>query len=1315
MRVPRLAAFVAFAVLAAYFVPIQMNAQTATTSLRGVVSDPAGAVVAGATIVVSNPETGFSQTTTTDHEGSYQFLQLPPATYIITTTAAGFAPVKQEGVRLLVNVAGTLNVKLQVKGESIQVEVVGNAELVNTQDATLGHAFGREKIEALPFEGRDPVGILSLQPGVVFTGSSTKVDTAIDSRSGAVNGARSDQTNVTLDGVDNNDQLTGVAFTGAVRSTLDSLQEFRVTTANSNADEGRSSGAQVSLVTKSGTNKFHGSAYEYHRPTFGTANDWFNKQSQLASGLPNRPGKLIRNTFGATVGGPIVKNRVFFFGAYEGQRTRENVQVTRVVPSENLRAGTIQYLTCGSGVPTDCDNPTEVVSLTKEDLAGMDPNCSAPLPGFPQGTCPLGPGANSAVMEIFQQYPLPNSTAAGDGLNFGGFSFSAPSPKKQDTYILKFDFNVTKNGNHRAFVRGGLNNDHVSKNSGSDVTQTGDAGPEFPGLPQNITELRNSKSLIVSYNSLFRNNLINSFRYGFIRQGIETKGLKEQHFVQFRGLDNPLGFDTSTATIVPVHNFADDFTWVKGNHTLQFGVNYRRIDNQRTSNSTSFFTATTNVSWLDNAGIAQSGSSLDPGAFGFPDVSDSFTSSYDSPMAALAGLVTEVDANYNLTKTLSALPEGSSVPRHFRDNELEFYGQDSWRVTPNLTLTFGLRYTLLQPPYETTGTQVAPDVSLNEFFNRRGKAMLAGETYNPLVSFSLSGQANKGKPYWDWDYKNIAPRFAFAYSPNWSDGWLGKLTGGTGHTSIRGGYGMYFDHFGQGIVNTFDRNGSFGLTTAISNPAGVQSVDTSARFTDLFTIPTQSAACATPPCNLVAPPPSGSFPVTPPSTLDSGGFAITWGLDDKLKTPYSHVVDFSVQRELPKGFVVEASYVGRFAHRLLQEDDVAMPLNLVDPNSGMDYFTAATMLNKAAQAGVDIADLGPIPFWENVFPNAAGVLDTANFGCSPGASGFGGTPTATQAMYDMYACFVGNETTALFFADLPDLVNSGTCFPACATLNGVTAPFQFFDPQWSSLYAWRSIGNSSYNAAQLSLRKAMAHGLQFDLNYTFSKSIDLGSNAERISEFEGFGFSSQIINAWAPRQNRSVSDFDARHQINANWVYELPFGRGRTYGGGANAWTDAFLGGWQVSGLLRFTSGLPFSVGPGLGFWPTNWQLTSSTVLEGKRPTTGSFLVDGAPNVFKDPKSAIDQFRFAYPGETGDRNNLRGPGYWGLDMGIAKIWKIRESNSLRFSWEVFNVTNSPVFDAASANLQKAVEGSFGNFTKLLSDKRVMQFSLRYSF
>jgi len=358
--------------------------------LRGTVYDPNHAVVAGATLTLSNAATGFSRSTKTDGQGNYQFLELPPAKYELDAIAGGFATLKMNGIELQVNTPATVNINLEVAAASVTLEVSGTAPLVNTQDAGLGHAFGADQIADLPFEGRDPGGILSLQTGVVFTGNSPHIVGANDSRAGTVNGARSDQTNMTLDGVDNNDQLLGTAFQGAIRAPLDSLEELKVTTSNSDADSGRSSGGQVALVTKSGTNHLHGSLYAYNRPTFTTANDWFNKASELQAGAPNTPPFLLRNTFGANVGGPIIKDRLFFFAAYEGQRKHENLQVTREIPSAGMKIGSISYPctqdpTCpASGVET----------LTANQIAGMDPNCSG------NGTCPLGPGPNPLLANL---------------------------------------------------------------------------------------------------------------------------------------------------------------------------------------------------------------------------------------------------------------------------------------------------------------------------------------------------------------------------------------------------------------------------------------------------------------------------------------------------------------------------------------------------------------------------------------------------------------------------------------------------------------------------------------------------------------------------------------------------------------------------------------------------------------------------------------------------------------------------------------------------------------------------------------------------
>ncbi len=439
------------------------------------ISDAKGAVLPGATVKIEDPNTGFTRTVTTGDDGIYQFLRIPPATFTVSVSAPRFAAIKRENVTVQVSTPATLNFTLQVEGAKVQIEVTSEAPLVNTQDASIGNAFTERQLQRLPSEGRDPVSILSLQPGVTFIGSDKQIDQTNDSRGGSVSGARSDQTNITLDGLDDNEQLGGNAFQGALRATLDSLQEFRVTTSNGNADEGRSSGGQVALVTKSGSNAFHGSAYEYNRSGIGEANDWFNKASQLGAGLPNKAPHLIRNTFGATFGGPLKKDRMFFFLAYEGQRKRETTQVTQIVPSDELRNGIIQYL-CDPSKDANCvvntnpapgvaviSNPAvsttdNIVQLSPDAFAALDPNAAA------NGTCPWANGngqcgVNPNVLQVFQQYPHSNTDTQGDLLDYRGYTFAGASPEKLNTYILRLDYKLTANGNHALFLRGNLQND----------------------------------------------------------------------------------------------------------------------------------------------------------------------------------------------------------------------------------------------------------------------------------------------------------------------------------------------------------------------------------------------------------------------------------------------------------------------------------------------------------------------------------------------------------------------------------------------------------------------------------------------------------------------------------------------------------------------------------------------------------------------------------------------------------------------------------------------------------------------------------------
>ena len=318
-------------------------------------------------------------------------------------------------------------------------------------------------------------------------------------------------------------------------------------------------------------------------------------------------------------------------------------------------------------------------------------------------------------------------------------------------------------------------------------------------------------------------------------------------------------------------------------------------------------------------------------------------------------------------------------------------------------------------------------------------------------------------------------------------------------------------------------------------------------------------------------------------------------------------------------------------------------------------------------------------------------------------------------MYELYGCNTGPFGTAFGESNALNILDT-FCLPACLNqqVGQQGVPFQFYSPQYTALYAWSSIGSSSYHALQVVLRSRQMRGLQFDINYSFAHSIDIGSDAERVGTFGGL---SAIINTWAPQQLKGSSDFDTRHNVNSNWVFELPVGKGKRYGSSWGRLTDAFLGGWQLAGVWRWSSGFPFSIGNG-GTFPTNFQLSGTVFTNGVIPPTGKTYVNGVPNVFKssDPGALTQDFRYAYPGESGQRNNFRGDGFFGIDMGLSKIFAITERQNVKLSWETFNITNSNRFDVQSISVDIQNPASFGQYNApTLTQPRVMQFALRYSF
>jgi len=1301
-----------------------ISAQIGTTSLHGTVVDKSHGAVGGAKVTLVNPTQGLERDATTPANGEFEFLALPPGTYVLSVEKDGFNKYEQKNLQLLVNVPTSVNVTLQVGSLSTRVEVSAQAETINTTDASLGIAFGENQVKQLPLESRNVPDLLSLQPGVVYTGDRPDIDLDKDTRGGSVNGSHSDQSNITLDGVSVNDK-GGHSFTSVLPVTPDSVQEFRVTTTNYGADEGASSAAQVALVTKSGTNNFHGSAYEYNRNSLFSANDYFIKASQLASDLPNKANQLNRNIFGGSVGGPIKKDRLFLFLNYEGYRDAESVSALRTVPTAAMRDGVIQYL-CqtnpdGSPNTTLCHGNT--VQGNSLATYTAPPGYEALSPGdiTAMDSTSLGPhGPDPAVLSYMAKYPLPNDQTTGDLVNTAGYRFRAPTDTTKNWYIAKLDYNITRDAKQRLSISAALANESSA------------SAPFLPGGAPEENIVNYNKGIIAGYSAVLSPSLVNNFRYGFVRESLGTIGDSNQAWNYLLAFDQGITYSSSFQR--PIHNFTDDVSWMRGKHTFQFGVQIGILRSPSSNTNNSFSSGTANPDWLFNSGLSTtSASPLNPANNGYPGVDSSFVSNYDYPMTSLLGMVTLVNAYYNYGRDGSALPQGAPVTRNFGEDSYEMYAQDTWKVKPTLTVTLGLRYSLFSPPWEVNGLQVAPTLSLNSWFNERASGMLEGTPSSaaPLISYNWAGPANGKAGFYNWDYHNFAPRVALAWAPDASSGLLGALFGGKGQTSIRAGFGIVYDRVGESLADTFDQNGSFGLSTQLTNPSDIQTSLTAPRITSMNTIPTTDYAGN----QIFIPAPQGTYPVTFPSNLNTGGSAITWGVDDTLKTPYSYTIDLAVSRELRSGFSLDVAYVGRLSHRLLAQDDMAMPLDIYDKKAGIDYFAAEAALAKLFRpqlnAGSTTATLSFNPnqlpanvqqFWmdeiQTLQPKGAYTLS----GCT-GTDASGNpilipTTNPVVAAFDLFCSTRFNDSLALYNLDsygIPDYYNSNVSyFPT-------TGQYTYYSPQYSSLYAWRSMANANYNAMQVTLRHRMMNGVQFDFNYTFSKSIDLASDAERIGPASyTSSLNNIIINAWNPNQERGVSSYDATHQFNANWLVELPFGRGRALGRNSNRLLDAVIGGWQVSGLFRWTSGFPVNVDNGYSNFPTNFEQEGNADLIAP-VKTGAYFNTGTPNIFANGPAAINSFAPAYAGESGQRNVIRGDGFFGIDLGVSKRWTMpwKESHSLQFRWETFNLTNSVRFDVQSSLLSSALTlgsgGSFGDYSGLLTNPRIMQFALRYEF
>jgi hypothetical protein len=1231
-------------------------AQTGTSTVRGSVSDSQGQAVAGATVTLKNDARNFSRVTTTDSNGAYIFTAIPPNVYALEVEAKGFKKSVSTDVKALVDTPSTFDVRLEVGAITEVVTVSSAGDLtVNTQDASLGTAITNQQITQLPIPDRSPATLLTLQAGVT--------------KEGYVAGARSDQSNITLDGVDINDAQSNSLTAPVLRLNAEAIEEFRVTTSNANANQGRSSGAQISLITKGGTNDFHGAAFYGGRNDFFDANDFFNNRTIGADGKSVPRPTRRRHFFGGAVGGPIVENRAFFFYSYEGLREKRGVPVTRTVPLATLGQGIVRFRDASTGA---------ISQITAAQIATIFPNA---------GT---NPAAIAALAAAATKYPA-NDFNAGDSapgrlLNTAGYRFNAPTTEYRNSHVARLDFNLTEK--HQVFARGNYIHDNLG------------TVQNFPDTPQPST-WNHPTGIMAGHTWTITSSLVNNFRYGLTRDSFSNQGDSSANSISFRFIFSPFLFSRTLSRTTPVHNYTDDLSWIKGKHTFQFGTNIRVIRNQRTSFASSFDSAITNPSFYPGGGTSITSPIL---AAGF-NIAGADITPVQNGVTALVGRYSQFSANFIFNKDGSLTSAGSPSARTFATEEYDGYAQDSWKIRPNLTVTYGLRYSISRPVYEKFGFEVKPNISLGEFFERRIAGMNAGKPYNELLSLDLSGPANGKSGAYQFDKNNFQPRASASWSPDFKTGFLHKLFGDAGKSVIRGGFAMFNDYYGQQLAVNFDLNNTAGFSSTTVTAANTYNLTTNPG--PLFTGYGQAVRGLPG----VVVPGNIRFPVTPRTRAFPGN--IETSLDDSIFAPTHYNYSFTFERELPFGTIVQLSFIGRNADKLLATRDIMSVNNLRDPASGVDWYTAGGQLETFRSAGRPVSSITQIPYFANLFPaNLADLL-----GLNPAYN-------QTQAVYALSvpaslggASFYnyGNDWTSVLF-EISTLGNS-VCNPP--NPNFSPACHVFYQPQWGTLGVWSSVANSDYRAFTLSARQRYKNSLTLDFNYTLSNSKDDASVLQTAATT-----GASILNPFRQRDSYSFSSFDVRHIINTNFVWQLPIGKGRLLLGSSGRVADSLLGGWQISGIVRYNSGLPVSSPYDDARWATNWNVQSnSTRVRPVEtcPTRGGALFGC------NTTQAFQSFRNARPGETGERNTFRNVGTVSTDVGVGKTFKMpwSEGHGLQIRFEVFNLFNYQAmgaFDTSRSGygipLDPATKNppvNWSRYTAIQGSPRFMQYFLRYSF
>jgi Carboxypeptidase regulatory-like domain len=1242
----RLLSKIVVLVLALSF-PALLKAQN-VASMTGVVTDSTGAIIPGADVTLVNTTTGTTYHATTNSSGSFTITNVTPGPgYKATFSLKGFEPLVISDIYLTVANTRTQNASLRAGGEAVTVEVsAANSEVtINTTDASVGNNFDAKMLNELPVQNRDtPAALFTLQPGVTLDG--------------AVTGARVDQNNVTVDGLDVNDFATGNAFYIVGRAPVDSVQEFRGTVAGEPATSGPGGGGQFQLVTKSGTNSFHGTLYEYHRNTSTVANDWFNNNV----GVGRAP--LIRNQFGGTIGGPVLHDKLFFFFQYNNSRIIQSFNENRTVPLDSLRNGTVSYIKNTDGAGNTCigssrqnTTPQCIGNISAAQVAALDPA------GIGINTNLIGSDSNLSAF-VNQRYPHANDVTSGDGINTGGFRFNAPAPDFMTNYVGKVDYDLTSK--MRIYGTFALTRENSTQ-----------SGIRFPGDPVTSPFIDRSYRYSFGHTWTISSKKVNQF---FIGETVSDLGFPITYNPQ--GL-NPITFGDGTTTLlsdpynspvnaqnrrVPIPVVGDDFSWIKGSHNLQFGGTFKWI---LTAENTKLDYNVGTIGLGGNTlGLAPS---LRPADIRTAGTTASNT--YDSAFAFALGRVGAVNSNFNYDAKGNAIDQGTGDNRNYRYFQTQLYFGDTWKVTPNLTLSYGVNYQIFSVPYETHGLESTQPLTFDQYFSSRVKQSAAGATGNdavPLITYVLGGKANNGPALYQPSWKDIAPRFAFAFNPSWDR-----------RTVFNGGAGIVYDRTIINAVQYQQDQSSYLFQQSVPTSYG----DPSDPVGSLANDPRIGANNSFPGNATPAAPQAPYQPFVDPEEGPFGlanGQAFNTIIDPSLKTPYSIGMNAGIQHEFPGQFVMKVSYVGRMGRRLLGQADANQIVDFADPASAQLLSNAFASITTQSRAGV--TTVTPQPWFENMI-----------------------FPGATAALYDPENGLSGLINNG----DFADFVQALSAF-------GLIAPNVGMASQFSENTFYTNKGFSTYHGLLTTLSKNVSHGLQFDVNYTWAHSIDNVSLIANQGASGGYGF---ICDVLRPRNCRANSDFDVTHYISGTFNYNLPFGHGRTFAANTPYLVNLFIGGWDVSGITQWHSGQAYTTFSSA--FVAGYSNDAPAIFNGTRAdikTRPHKTADGSVNLFDDPDRAVNAFTGPVGFDIGSRNLLRGPQYFNQNLGLAKNFPIiAEKLNLKFRADAFNVFNHPNFALPSRTSPSThfdiTGGTFGQLTTIDTDSasRVMQFALRLEF